>query len=103
MDSTTSGVLGIFGILASGAGLLYTAINHKKFKCVCCGRNMDVSIDIDPTQPVVVVKKKSSEKLKEVAPEEKKEEDEEAMTPPPIPPVRVPRRGRRSSIPLPPM
>ena len=35
MDSTTSGVLGIFGILASGAGLLYTAINHKKFKCVC--------------------------------------------------------------------
>ena len=102
MDSTTSGVLGIFGILASGAGLLYTAINHKKFKCVCCGRNMDVSIDIDPTQPVVV-KKKSSEKLKEVAPEEKKEEDEEAMTPPPLPPVRVPRRGRRSSIPLPPM
>ena len=104
MDSTTGGILGIFGILVSGAGLVYTAINHKNIKCRCCGKNMDVSIDIDPTDAVVVVKKKAGEKTRPVEEtkveeeeeeDEEDEEDEEAPTPPPPPP-----RTRRASIPM---
>ena len=60
------------------AGAVYTAVNHKKIRCKCCGKNLDMSVDVDSTEPqdkpVEVIEDKT---------------DEEA-------PVRVP--ARRSSI-----
>jgi len=52
MDSNTGGALGIFAFLISSAGIVYTAINHKRLRCKCCGKNMDVSVDVEPTTPV---------------------------------------------------
>ena len=54
MDSTTGGVLGIFGFLASLGGLIYTAINHKRIRCRCCGKDIDMSVDVDSTEPPTV-------------------------------------------------
>jgi outer membrane biosynthesis protein TonB len=91
MDSTTAGGLGIFGIIMSAGGLLYSAINHKKFRCRCCGKVLDASIDIDPTEPVV--KTKPTEPDEEMA--QDKTEDTETQTPPPTPPRK---KRRKSSI-----
>jgi hypothetical protein len=83
MDSTTAGGLGIFGILISAGGIIYSAVNHKKFRCRCCGKVWDASIDIDPTEPVIV-KKKSSENVV------KQDEELGTQTPPPSPVVPMP-------------
>jgi len=52
MDSSATGALGIISFLFSSAGLIYAAVNHKRIRCRCCGRNMDVSVDVDSTEPV---------------------------------------------------
>ena len=98
MDSTTAGGLGIFGILMSAGGLLYSAINHKKFRCHCCGKVLDASIDIDPTEPVVV-KKKDSKLDEEMGQNEM--EEESVPTPPPTPPRKKHRRGSTAVAPAP--
>jgi len=63
MDSTTGGVLGIFAFLISSGGIIYTAINHKRVRCKCCGKDVDMSVDVDSTMPVK--KKGDKDKLKE--------------------------------------
>ena len=30
----------------AGGGAIYAAINHKKIRFNCCGKNMDLSVDI---------------------------------------------------------
>jgi len=50
MDTNTSGALGIFAFVLSSGSVIYAAINHKRVRCRCCGRNMDVSVDVDPTE-----------------------------------------------------
>ena len=64
MNSETGGILGVFGFLASMGGLIYTAINHKKIRCRCCGKELDMSVDIDETDAA-----KSTAKVKPVEPE----------------------------------
>jgi hypothetical protein len=64
MDSNTGGILGIFAVLTSAAGLFYTAINHKRIRCKCCGKNLDFSVDVDPTDKP---KPKPSQTLPETA------------------------------------
>jgi len=50
MSSTeTSNILGIFAILVSIGGVIYSAINHKKIKIKCCGKDMVVSVDVEST------------------------------------------------------
>ena len=119
MDSTTGGVLGILGFLISGGGAIYAAINHKKIRFKCCGKDIDMSVDIDETKPKVKPKpkKKSSkgeseskkdeetppEQSPEQSPEESPDDTEEevvvvAQKKPikkivPVPPI----RGQRSS------
>lgn len=82
MNSETGGILGIFGFLVSMAGAVYTAVNHKKIRCKCCGKNLDMSVDVDSTEP-----EKKEEPISEPKPEDTL--DEEAA-------VRIPQR--RSSI-----
>jgi len=50
MDTNTSGALGIFAFILSSGSVIYAAINHKRVRCRCCGRNMDVSVNVDPTE-----------------------------------------------------
>jgi len=62
MDSNAGGVLGIFGFLISAAGIVYTAINHKRLRCKCCGKDMDISVDVEPTTPKDVEKEEEEVK-----------------------------------------
>ena len=77
MDSTTCGVLGIFGILISGGSVIYAAINHKRIRCRCCGKDLDISVDVDPT--IIKKKKKISatnvKEPEEVTPDEETPEE----------------------------
>ena len=64
MNSDTGGILGVFGFIVSMAGVIYTAINHKKIRCRCCGKDLDMSVDVDTTEEI---KKKTKEEEAAVA------------------------------------
>lgn len=49
MDNSTGPILGGTGIALSVLTMIYTAINHKRIRAKCCGRNLEIQIDIDPT------------------------------------------------------
>ena len=94
MNSDTGGILGVFGFIVSMAGVIYTAINHKKIRCRCCGKDLDMSVDVDTTEEI---KKKTKEEEAAVAAsaaaqeqvdteednEEDDEEDDESAAAPP--------------------
>jgi hypothetical protein len=81
MDSNTGGILGIFAFLTSGAGLIYAAVNHKRIRCRCCGRDLDMSVDVDPTDvpkdKKVILPDPSSADTAPVVEEKVDEEEEE--------------------------
>jgi hypothetical protein len=66
----TGNVLGIFAFLVSIGGVIYTAINHKRFRLKCCGKDIDVSVDVEDTtkKPGVVATTESGEKAPATAP-----------------------------------
>ena len=67
MDSDTGGALSIVAFLVSIGGVIYAAVNHKRVRLHCCGKDLSMSVDVDPTESA------------KVAPEPKptdKEEDE---------------------------
>lgn len=49
MDSNN--ILSIVAIVVSVGGAVVTAINHTRIRSACCGRNLDVSLDIEKTTP----------------------------------------------------
>ena len=49
MDNYGAG--GIGASIVAVLGLIYTAINHKKLRSKCCGREITASIDIEPSSP----------------------------------------------------
>jgi hypothetical protein len=49
MDNYGAG--GIGASIIAVLGLIYTAINHKKVRSKCCGREVSASIDIEPSSP----------------------------------------------------
>ena len=57
MNSDAGNILGVFAFLTSSAGLIYAAINHKRIRCRCCGKDIDMSVDVDPTDAKPKVKK----------------------------------------------
>ena len=40
-------ILGAGSILLSVCGAIYAAVNHKRIKAKCCGRNIEMEIHID--------------------------------------------------------
>jgi hypothetical protein len=83
MDSNAGNILGVFAFLTSSAGLIYAAVNHKRIRCRCCGRDVDMSVDVDPTD-VPKVKPVSPEPssaiahvIEKVIPQEEEQEEEE--------------------------
>lgn len=49
MDSLASGGVGASIILV--LGFLYKLLNHKRVRSTCCGRKLEVSLDIEATTP----------------------------------------------------
>ena len=51
MDSmaATTQVGGVLGIVITIVGIVYGAINHKRLRSNCCGRKIEVSVDVDTT------------------------------------------------------
>jgi hypothetical protein len=88
MDSNAANILGVFAFLTSSAGLIYAAVNHKRIRCRCCGKDLDMSVDVDPTD-VPKAKPVSPETsasvtapvIEEVLPQEEVEEEEEYVPP----------------------
>jgi hypothetical protein len=56
----SSSILGGLGGLLTFAGIVYTAVNHKRVRLNGCGRKMEVAVDVESTK---------------VAPEPKKEDE----------------------------
>ena len=82
MNSDTGGILGVFGFIVSMAGVIYTAINHKKIRCRCCGKDLDMSVDVDTTEEIKKTVKEeeaaaSAIAQEQVDTEEDNEEDDE--------------------------
>jgi hypothetical protein len=55
MDQNATGALGIIAFLISSGGAIYAAINHKRVRMTCCGKKMDMSVDVDSTEPTAKV------------------------------------------------
>lgn len=52
MDSWASGGIGASIILALGILYkIYTIVNHHRVRSNCCGKKIEVSLDIDETTP----------------------------------------------------
>jgi len=103
MDSNTGGILGIFAFLTSAAGLIYAAVNHKRIRCRCCGRDLDMSVDVDPTDaaPKTVKPPEASSAdtapvVEEEAETETEEEEEEEETQ--IQYVEPPKRKKKTRV-----
>ena len=82
MNSDAGNILGIFAFLTSAAGLIYAAINHKRIRCRCCGKDLDMSVDVDPTvvvKPTItpVLDETISVTEQEKVPEEEVEQEQE--------------------------
>lgn len=56
MDSV-SNVGGYLGIIVTVGGIVFAAVNHKRLRSNCCGRKIDVSIDVEATNPSPTVDK----------------------------------------------
>lgn len=43
------------------AGVIYTAINHKRIRVNCCGRKLEVAMDVESTAKVAPEPEKKGE------------------------------------------
>ena len=51
MDNQDSGIIAIAGLVLSLATAVVGAINHKRIRSSCCGKEAEASIDIEETTP----------------------------------------------------
>jgi hypothetical protein len=52
MDATN--ILGLVGFGVSLISVVYTAVNHRRIRSVCCSKACVSSIDIEDTTPVKI-------------------------------------------------
>lgn len=50
MSDNTGPALGGISLFVSVIGMVYTAINHKRIRGKCCGRNIEIELDIESTE-----------------------------------------------------
>lgn len=74
----TGSALGISGLVFSILGIVYSAVNHKHIKSKCCGKEYDISIDIESTDDTKEreAKEKEAKEAKEKEEKEAKEKEE---------------------------
>lgn len=75
MQSESGNALGVIGFIMSIIGIIYTAVNHKHIRGKCCGKDIDISLDIDSTTDTEKAAKAAKEKD---AAEEAADKDAEA-------------------------
>jgi len=51
MDSSTTSILAIIGVVVSVGGAIIGVINHSRIRSNCFGKKLEVSLDIDKTTP----------------------------------------------------
>lgn len=49
MDS--SGILSIVAIVTSVGGAVLALVNHTRCRSMCCGKKLEVSLDVEKTTP----------------------------------------------------
>lgn len=54
MDTGMTNILGLAGFGLSLLGAIYTALNHKRLRSKCCGKDIEASIDVENTTPIKV-------------------------------------------------
>ena len=52
MDSQTTTAVAYSGFVMGLASTIYAAINHKRIRSNCCGKKIEVSLDMESTSPV---------------------------------------------------
>ena len=72
----TGAALGGTGLFISLVGIIYSAINHKHIRTKCCGREIEISLDIDSTETSAERKEREEKEKKEKEEREKKEKEE---------------------------
>ena len=51
MDSTQASIVAIVGMCVSVGGAVFAAVNHTRVRSACCGKKMEISLDVDKTTP----------------------------------------------------
>ena len=72
----TGAALGGTGLFISLIGIIYSAINHKHIRTKCCGREIEISLDIDSTETLGERKEREKKEKEEKEEKEKKEKEE---------------------------
>ena len=49
MDS--SGIIAIISLVVATGGSVLAVINHTRIRSMCCGRKLEMSLDVDKTVP----------------------------------------------------
>jgi len=76
----TGSALGISGLVFSILGIVYSAVNHKHIKSKCCGKEYDISIDIESTEDTKERETKEKEAKEAKEKEEKEAKEKEAKS-----------------------
>lgn len=53
MEDTT--ILSIVAIIISVGGTVLGIVNHTRVRSMCCGKKIEISLDVEKTTPVVTV------------------------------------------------
>ncbi len=61
MASDLGTIFGSGGLVISIISMIYAAINHKRIRAKCCGRNVDFEINIDSTEKKEETKEQETE------------------------------------------
>jgi hypothetical protein len=51
MDNQTTSAIALCGLVISGITTAIGIINHKRIRSNCCGKSVDMSVDIESTTP----------------------------------------------------
>lgn len=66
MDNLSSGGIGAASVVALGVVYrVYLAVNHRRVRSNCCGKEVVVSVDVEETTPPTVLKIKAPEEISE--------------------------------------
>ena len=53
MDNQSQ-ILAATAIAVSTAGAIFTALNHTRIRSQCCGRKLEISMDVEKTTPTAI-------------------------------------------------
>ena len=51
MEATGTNISAVLALVISVVGSVIGVINHKRVRSTCCGKNVEVSVDIENTTP----------------------------------------------------